>query len=289
LRLASAIYNGERVFGEVRGEYLYIIGKGDLRDYLAYGGEPKGEAVKLSEISLQPPLVNYVICVVVNSAKMLGYENPEDARRELGHPRFTVKTPNTLVGAGAEVIAPREGIRPEVEIAVITRRRIRGAFKAEEDILGYTVFNDITSPAYAKDDSYYAYRRNPLTGEVRKEYVRGAPFIRKNIDTFGPIGPWVVTPEEFGEFRGKEMFSLFNGEAVQKGSSDELLFDDREVMSYLARIMTLEPGTIVSTGSIGYISAERDQSEYLLPKVEGILEAGVEGIGRLVNRVRYRP
>jgi len=288
LKLASAIYGGERVFGEVRGDYLYIIGKGDLRGYLEYGGEPRGEAVKLSEVSLQPPLINYVICVIVNSAKMLGYDDPGEARRELRHPRFSVKTPNTLIGGGADVVAPREGIRPEVEIAVIIRRRIKGEFKPGEDILGYTIFNDIASPAYAKDDSYYAYRRNPLTGEVRKEYVRGAPFIRKNMDTFGPIGPWVVTPEEFGEFRGKEMISLFDGEAVQKGSSDELLFDERDVIGYLASIMTLEPGTIISLGSIGYTSSQRDQSEYVLPNREGVLEAGVERIGRLVNRVRFR-
>ncbi|MEM4971265.1 MAG: fumarylacetoacetate hydrolase family protein [Sulfolobales archaeon] len=285
MKLATAIYNGMKIVGEVRGDYLYIIGEGDLSRYLQYSGEPKGEVVKLSEVELQPPLINYVICVVVNSAKMLGYDNPEEAKKELRHPRFTVKTPNTLIGDKSVIKAPKEGIRPEVEIAVITRRRIRGFFNIETDILGYTVFNDITAPALAKEDAYYAYRRDILTGEIRKEYVRGAPFIRKNIDTFGPIGPWVVTPEEFGEFRGKDMLSLFDGEIVQKGSSSELLFDDREVIKYLASIMTIEPGTIISLGSIGYVTQQRDQSEYVLPNREGILEAEVAGIGRLVNRV----
>lgn len=94
-----------------------------------------------------------------------------------------------------------------------------------------------------------------------------------------------MTPDEFGDFRGKEMYSIFNGEYVQKGSSDELIFDDREVLSYLSRIMTIEPGTIVSLGSIGYLGGSRDQSEYKLPEREGLLEVGVEGIGRLSNRV----
>ncbi len=287
MKLATAIYNGIKVVGEVRGDYLYIIGEGDLSRYLHYSGEPKGEIVKLSEVELQPPLINYVICVVVNSAKMLGYDNPEEAKKELRHPRFTVKTPNTLTGNRSLIKAPKEGIRPEVEIALIVKKKIRGGFNIETDILGYTVFNDITAPALAKEDAYYAYRRDPMTGNVKKEYVRGAPFIRKNIDTFGPIGPWVTTPEEFGEFRGKEMLSLFDGEVVQRGASDELLFDDREVIRYLANIMTIEPGTIISLGSIGYVYQQKDQSEYVLPNREGILEAEVRGIGRLINRVIF--
>lgn len=285
MRLASAIYNGRRVFGEVRGDYLYIIGEGDLRSYMESVREPRGEAIRISEIQLKPPLINYVICVVVNSPKMLGYEDPIEARRDLRHPRFTIKTPNTLIGYGEDIRAPRGGIRPEVEIALITKRKIKGVPDMERDILGYTVFNDITAPALASDDAYYAYRRDPATGEIRREYIRGAPFIRKNIDTLGPIGPWVVTPDEFGDFRGREMYSIFDGEYVQKGSSDELIFDDREVLSYLSRIMTIEPGTIVSLGSIGYLGGSRDQSEYKLPEREGLLEVGVEGIGRLINRV----
>ncbi len=285
MRLATVMYNGKTVSGEIRGDYLYIIGEGDLKNYLQYHGEPKGEVVRLSEVHFQPPLINYVICVLVNSAKMLGYEDPAEARRELRHPRFAIKTPNTLIGNRSVIRAPKEGIRPEVEIAIITRKRIKGDLDMERDILGYTVFNDITAPAFAKDDSFYAYRRDPHTGVVKREYIRGAPFIRKNFDTFGPIGPWIVTPEEFGDFRGKLMISIFNGEVVQKGSSSELLFDDREVIRYLASIMTLEPGTIVSLRSIGYIHGQKDQSEYLLPQVEGILEAEVEGIGRLTNRV----
>ncbi len=285
MKLAAAIYNGRKVFGEVRGNYLYVFGEGDLRDYIGYGGEPKGESVRIDQVSLQPPLINYVICVVVNSAKMLGYEDPEKARRELRHPRFTVKTPNTLTGHMGVVRSPRGGIRPEVEIALITARRIGRGEIVHDAILGYTVFNDITASAFAREDAYYAYRRDPVTGEIRREYVRGAPFIRKNWDTFGPIGPWVVTPEEFGEFRGKEMYSSFDGEAVQKGSSDELLFDDREILEYLSSFMTLEPGSIISTGSIGYLGSQRDQSEFSLPEKEGIMEASVERIGALRNKV----
>jgi 2-keto-4-pentenoate hydratase/2-oxohepta-3-ene-1,7-dioic acid hydratase in catechol pathway len=287
LRLAVAIYNGKKVFGEVRGGYLYIIGEGDLRRYIEYRGEPKGESVRIDEVELQPPMINYVICVVVNSAKMLGLDDPERAKKELSHPRFTIKTPNTLVGHMGVVRAPRSGIRPEVEIALITAKRIERGGRVKEGILGYTVFNDVTASALTKEDAYYAYRRDPTTGEVKREYVRGAPFIRKNWDTFGPIGPWIVTPDEFGEFRGKDMYSSFEGEMVQKGSSDELLFDDKEVLEYLSSFMTIEAGTIISMGSIGYLEADRDHSEYLLPSREGFMEAGVEGIGVLKNRVIF--
>lgn len=285
MKLAVAIYNGKRVFGEVRGGYLYILGEGDLREYIDYRGEPKEESVRIDQVSLQPPLIKHVICVIVNSAKMLGYEDPERAKRELGHPRFTVKTPNTLTGHMGTVKSPRGGIRPEVEIALITARRIRHGENVREAILGYTVFNDVTASAFAREDAYYAYRRDPTTGEIRREYVRGTPFIRKNWDTFGPIGPWVVTPDEFGDFRGKDMYSSFDGEAVQKGTSDELLFDDREILEYLSSFMTLEPRTIVSTGSIGYLGSQRDHSEFSLPEREGFMEAGVGRIGALKNRV----
>lgn len=286
MRLATAMLGGRIVHGEVRGDHLYVAGEGDLGSYR--GGEPRGEVLKLSQVTLLPPVRGLVICVLVNSPKMLGYEDheAERARRELEHPRFAVKTPNTLVGHGSPVRSPRGGgLRPEVEIALVTSRRVRGSVDLERDVLGYTIFNDLTLSAMARDDQFYAYRRSPASGEVVRELVRGAPFVRKNWDTLGPMGPWLVTPDEFGDFRGKEMISLFRGSEVQRGSSSELIFSDKEILSYLASFMTLEKGSVVSTGSIGYLGGSRDQSEFSLPEEEGLLEARVSGIGSLANPV----
>lgn len=136
----------------------------------------------IDEIVLQPPITSCVICVVVNSAKMLGYDDPEKAKRELGHPRFTVKTSNTLVGHMGIVRSPRGGIRPEVEIAVITMGRIRRGKGPGRNPRVHCVqrYNSIhnwlrrTRTMHIEGPG-----KDPASGEIRREYVRGAPFIRK--------------------------------------------------------------------------------------------------------------
>jgi 2-keto-4-pentenoate hydratase/2-oxohepta-3-ene-1,7-dioic acid hydratase in catechol pathway len=234
------------------------------------------------------PRPGKILAAIVNTQGMLG---GPDAK--LDRPRFDTKMPSTVVGTGAEVVAPKSGIRPEVELAAVIGTRMSGASVevAKKGIFGYTVLNDVTAPKDSKDDAYEAYRRDPKTGTVVKRVMRGPLFRSKNHDTFCPLGPWIVTSEELTRVSRLRMTARFEGRTVQDGSTADYLFMPEELVSYLSGFLTVEPGDVVSCGSVGWNKetiGDRDPTEFVLPATPGQMEVHVEGIGSLSNPVAYR-
>lgn len=216
---------------------------------------------------------------------MLGVESKEEAKEMIRSPKFFLKLPTIAIAHKQPILSPADAIRPEVEIAVIIKKKMKGISKAEvkDYILGYSVFNDITYPPGLKEDGYYAFRRDPIDGKVKKMYVRGTHFRNKVRDTFAPIGPYIVTEDEIGDVNSLMMRSFYNNKLIQEGFSEEFIFSIEDILVELSKIVTLPPFTIVTTGSIGYINAEDVSEFYLKPINNAVIVAEVEKIGRLEN------
>ena len=286
---------GSQRAGLVDGSMVFeLTGRRPLQSLLeagVEGVEREGEVYPLPGVTLYAPLPRpgKILATIVNTRGMLGGEDIT-----LDRPRLDMKAPSAVVGPGAEILAPKSGIRPEVELAAIIGKRVSKAARAqaEASIFGYTVLNDVTVPAASREDAYEAYRRDRGTGEIRRTTLRGPLFRSKNHDTFCPMGPWVCTPDENREWSDLRMTTKFDGRLVQDGSTSEYIFDAADVASYVSRFLSLEPGDVVSCGSVGWTTealGRLDPTEFVLPSIRGTLELEIEGLGVLVNPVVPEP
>ncbi len=274
-----------RVGDEVR----YGIARGNDVEEIRSILEPRetGRTFSLGEVVLAPPLIpTAIFCTLVNSPRMLGVSTREEAREMLGRPKYFLKLPTIVVGPGEPVVAPRTGIRPEVEVGVVVAKRLKNASRREarDAVLGFTLFNDVTAPGEFPHDHYHAYRRDPADGKVKRVFVRGPHFRNKNRDTFAPMGPWIVTADEMGGLEGVVLRSFYGEMLVQEGSTDELVYGYDELIAELSTIVTVPPLSVVTTGTVGYSNVE-DVSEYVLEPRETVMAVEADRIGRLENPV----
>ena len=199
--------------------------------------------------------------------------NYHDHCRETGmaapaRPLIFAKFPSSLVGPGAAIEWPdglTEQVDWEVELAVVIGRRIRHASEREalEAIFGYTAANDVS----ARDLQF-----------ADQQWVRA-----KSIDSFCPLGPVIVTPDEFGDPQDKRLLTRVNGETMQDSTTAEMIFGVAEIVSFLSRACTLEPGDLTLTGTPWGVGGFRDPPVFLKPG--DTVEVEVEGIGALANHV----
>jgi 2-keto-4-pentenoate hydratase/2-oxohepta-3-ene-1,7-dioic acid hydratase in catechol pathway len=199
--------------------------------------------------------------------------NYHDHCRETGmavpeRPLIFAKFPSSLVGPGAAIAWPEgltEQVDWEVELAVVIGRRTRHASEREalDAIFGYTAANDVS----ARDLQF-----------ADQQWVRA-----KSIDSFCPLGPVIVTPDEFGDPQDKRLVTRVNGETMQDSTTAEMIFGVAEVVSFLSRASTLEPGDLVLTGTPWGVGGFRDPPVFLKPG--DTVEVEVEDIGVLANDV----
>jgi len=249
--------------------------------------ESSGEEVSQRDVVLMAPIPRpgKIVAAIVNTKAMLGGRDIS-----LDRPRVDMKAPSAVVGPNETIESRGSDIRPEVELAAIVGRRASSVSvaSAKRAIFGYTVLNDVTAPRDSRADAYEAYRRNPDSGELRKVTLRGPLFRSKNHDTFCPMGPWIVSSEEVGDTSALKMTTTFRGELVQKGSTSEYIFSPAQLVSYISSFLTLEPGDVVSCGSVGWTAralGNRDPTEYFCTPGQGLLELDIERIGTLRNRL----
>ncbi|AFA39382.1 2-keto-4-pentenoate hydratase/2-oxohepta-3-ene-1,7-dioic acid hydratase (catechol pathway) [Pyrobaculum oguniense TE7] len=267
-------------YGVVRRDYVEVVD--DLLKLTEVG-----ESYRLTEVRLLAPLQPQAIfCALVNSPLMLGTSSVEEAREMLGPPKFFLKLTHVVVGPNEVVHAPRSGIRPEAELGVVVYKKLKHATKreVEEAIFGYTLFNDVTAPGEFKHDFYYAYRRDPSDGVVKKQLIRGPHFRNKNRDGFAPMGPWIVTPDELGDVSGVTLRSYYGGRLLQEGRISELIYSPVELIVELSKVLTIPPLSVVTTGTPGYLGVE-DPSEFKLPAMRTVMAVEADKIGLLENPV----
>ena len=192
------------------------------------------------------------------------------AERSESQPYVFMKAETSVCATGEAVMKPAETARLdwEVELGVVIGRGGRH-IKVEDalaHIAGYVVFNDISARDLNRRTDY------PFT----HDWFRG-----KSFDTFGPMGPWLVPASCIADPMNLRMTLDLNGERMQDGNTGEMIFNIAEQIAYLSRILTLKPGDLLATGTPTGVGMGRNL--YLKPG--DVMDAGIEGIGHIVNPV----
>ncbi|TFW35827.1 fumarylacetoacetate hydrolase family protein [Massilia horti] len=158
----------------------------------------------------------------------------------------------------------------EVELGVVIGTRAQHV--SEEDALkhvaGYCVVNDVSERAFQF--------------EMGSQWDKG-----KGCDTFGPVGPWLVTRDEVYDVQDLNMYLELNGKRMQTGNTSSMIFSVAQIVSYVSRFMTLEPGDIICTGTPPGVGHGRAPQRYL--KKGDTLRLGIEGLGEQQQEVLAFP
>jgi len=225
----------------------------------------------LTRVPLLAPIIlpSKIIAVGLNYRDHAEEQNKKLPKK----PMLFSKASTCLQSPGGPIELPEEltQVDAEAEIAVVIGRAGRAIKQenARDHIAGYTCFNDVSDREAQYSD---------------RQYFRG-----KSIDTGGPCGPWIVTPDELPDLaHGLAVTCHWNGELMQSSSTDQLIFPIDHLISYISRTMTLLPGDIITTGTPGGVGVFRDPQVFLKPG--DTVEVRIEGIGTLTNPVtRWEP
>jgi len=217
----------------------------------------------LVEIKLHAPIPRpgKIICMGHNYTDHIGTGRATPPE----FPNFFCKTSNTVIGPDQPIVIPTvtEQVDYEAEFAVVIGRTASRVSEAEalDYVAGYTIFNDVSARDYQKRGSQW--------------------FLGKSFDTFGPLGPTLVTPDEVPDPQNLELSLTLNGQEMQHTNTGNMIFSIRYQISYLSRVMTLEPGDILSTGT----PAKTDLAKSLPPFMNAgdVVSIRIEGIGMLTN------
>lgn len=178
------------------------------------------------------------------------------------------KLGNCIVGPNDDIMYPRDSDRMdwEVEIAFVvgTRARYVDEKDALAHIAGYCLCNDVSERRF----------------QVKRagQWVKG-----KSAETFGPLGPWLATPDEIPDVQNLAMSLDVNGERKQTGSTSTMIFSIPFLLSYITQFMVLEPGDVVTTGTPPGVGSAKKPPEYLKAGDELVLR--VEGLGEQRSKV----
>lgn len=183
-------------------------------------------------------------------------------------PILFAKAITCLAGPDDDVPLPRgsEHTDWEIELGVVIGRRARYVSEQEalDHVAGFVLVNDLS--------------------ERRDQHERGGTWDKgKGHDGFGPVGPWLVTPDEIGEGRGLALRLAVNGEVMQDGTTDDMIFGVAEIVSYVSRFCTLVPGDLIATGTPAGVGAGRKPPRYL--KTGDVLDLSGTGLGRQRQRI----
>ncbi|WP_424990822.1 fumarylacetoacetate hydrolase family protein [Fluviibacterium sp. S390] len=208
--------------------------------------------------------VGKFICIGLNYADHAaesGMEVPKE-------PVIFMKATSAIIGPNDTVVLPRGAEKGdwEVELGVVIGTEAKDV--SEEDALdhvaGYCVVNDLSERAFQLEHG--------------GQWVKG-----KSADTFGPIGPWMVTRDEVADPAQLSMWLELNGKRVQDGSTRTMVFGVAHVVSYLSRYMSLQPGDIISTGTPPGVGLGMTPPRFLKEGDE--MRLGIEGLGEQHQRV----
>jgi len=177
-------------------------------------------------------------------------------------PIVFMKATTCLSGADDPVMLPKGSKKTdwEVELGIIigTRARYVSEAEAEKHIAGYCVVNDLSEREYQLEQG--------------SQWDKG-----KGCDTFGPVGPWLVTRDEVYQIDKLDLYLELNGKRMQTGSTENMIFSVRQIVSYLSQYMTLEPGDVIATGTPHGVGNARKPKRFL--KKGDFMRLGIAGLG----------
>lgn len=240
-------HNGTVAWGLVEGDAVR-----ELRGNVFSQPSPTGQRLKLSEVKvLAPATPSKVIAVGLNYQTHLG-ERPPAA-----YPGLFAKLPSSIIATGEDIVLPADAknVHYEGEMVLVIGKRASHVSReqAKEYVFGVTVGNDVSERDWQKNDLQW--------------------FRAKASDTFGPLGPSIVTGLNYDDLL---LETRLNGEVVQSQRTKDLIFNVSEIVSYISTYVTLEPGDVIYTGTPG---ATRQM------KAGDVVEVSLEGVGVLRNKV----
>ena len=285
MKIARIAQGDNETYGFIKGdkiatkdEITYLTGiplPQNVKDFLFDGwyDEIKNKISDLSfkeDISkyklLAPiPNPNKIICLAFNyvdHAKEQGLQAPED-------PAIVIKPRTTLNGTKSDIVCPDfvSQLDYEVELAIIIGKNCKniGVDEASSAIFGYMVFNDVS----ARDIQF-----------KDKQFTRG-----KSFDSFAPCGPWITTKDEIKDAQNLKLTTKINGELRQNSSTNNMFIKIPEIISKISKVMTLEKGDIISTGTPAGVMLNKPNAIFL--KDGDKVEMEIESLGILTNTIKF--
>ena len=199
-------------------------------------------------VRIGTPIANIgkLICVGLNYA-----DHAKESNLPVpSEPVLFMKATSAICGPNDAVIIPRGSEKTdwEVELGIVIGRKAQYVEREQalEHVAGYCIVNDVSERAY--------------------QLERGGTWDKgKGCDTFAPIGPWLVTPEEIADLRNLDMHLSVNGETRQNGNTRTMIFSIDEIVSYISQFMTLNPGDVICTGTPPGVGAGMQPPQFLKP------------------------
>jgi 2-keto-4-pentenoate hydratase/2-oxohepta-3-ene-1,7-dioic acid hydratase in catechol pathway len=264
--------DGEARIGVLEGETIRDAGPSGPAGFVPTGEawaalrDASGPELALADVRVLPPVVPGKIAAIG-----LNYRSHAE-ESELDVPAVPVvfsKFPSSVIGHGDDIVIPREETRPdfEGELAVVIGRR---TYRADADdalaaIGGITALHDVSG------------RRAQLETPLR-QFTLG-----KSFDTFTPVGPVIASLDGI-DLADVDVRTTISGEVMQDANTRDLIFPVADLIVYLSKGMTLEPGDVIATGTPGGVGDSRDPRRYL--REGDVAEITVGGVGTLRNGVR---
>jgi len=177
-------------------------------------------------------------------------------------PTVFIKAPSAVCGPNDATVRPRGGVKLdyEVELAAVIGRDARNveSGKALAHVGGYCIVNDVSERAFQMEHG-------------------GTTTKGKSADTFGPVGPWLVTADEIADPQALELWTTVNGERRQRGTTAKMIFTVAALVAYVSRFMSLRVGDLISTGTPAGVGHGFKPPRYLQPG--DVVEMGITGLG----------
>jgi 2,4-diketo-3-deoxy-L-fuconate hydrolase len=255
-----------------------VDGEGTLRDLsrvvrdvtlalLAPAGLRRLRALKVARLPavkgrprLGCPLaaIGKMVCIGLNytdHAEEVGLPLPTE-------PTVFIKAPSAISGPHDAIVRPRDAVKLdyEVELAVVIGREARYVDEARAlaHVAGYCIVNDVSERAFQMEHG-------------------GTTTKGKSADTFGPVGPWLVTADEIPDPQALRLWTRVNNQPRQDGHTRHMVFPVRALVAYVSRFMSLQPGDLISTGTPAGVGHGAKPPRYLQPG--DVVEMGIERLG----------
>ncbi len=267
MKLATFSHNNRTRIGAIEGDTIRVMAWQDsMRQLIRRGISPSRtyERVPFADATLLAPLIPGKIVAIGRNYAEHAAESGSDVPDK---PIIFAKFPSAVIGSG-ETITWRKSITDQVdweaELAVIIGKRAKDV--SEEDALsyvyGYCVGNDVS----ARD----------LQLKADTQWTRG-----KSLDTFCPLGPYIITRDEIADPNKLAIKTTVNDEVMQDSNTEHMIFNVPYLIAYCSRMFTLEPGDLIMTGTPSGVGMGRKPPRYL---ADGdVVTVSVEGIGEISN------
>ncbi len=222
--------------------------------------------VKISDYRLGSPVARptKAICVGLNYAKHAKESGAEPPKE----PVIFMKAPDTVIGGFDDIVIPPNSVKTdyEVEICVVIGKDalyLESPANAKEHILGYTISQDVSERHWQIERS--------------GQWVKG-----KSFPTFNPVGPWIVTADEFDP-SDVRLWSTVDGEKRQDSKTSDMIFGIDHCVWYISQFMELKAGDIINTGTPEGVGMGHKPEKYLKPGQ--VVETGIDGLGTIKSNV----